>query len=90
MVEAGVGRPSWIAILILAAAMIMPGTPRRTLISSVVAASMGPVAMIVAALAGRDVPPLGALLVIYLPNSNCVVNARPGPIYSLSGPLDTP
>jgi tRNA A-37 threonylcarbamoyl transferase component Bud32 len=68
MVEDGVGRPSWIAILILAAAMIMPSTPRRTLIASMAAAAMGPVAMMIAGLTGRDVPPIGALLVIYLPN----------------------
>ncbi|MGH9217977.1 MAG: hypothetical protein ACRD1W_01670, partial [Vicinamibacterales bacterium] len=39
----GLGRPSWIAIVILTAAVTMPTSPRRTLIGSLVAASMGPV-----------------------------------------------
>ena len=33
LVEASIGLPSWTAILILASAMIMPTTPRRTLIA---------------------------------------------------------
>ena len=66
--ENGIGRPSWIAILILTAAMIMPSTPRRTLIASFAAAAIGPVAMGIASLAGRPVPSFGTLLVLYLPN----------------------
>ena len=61
-------RPSWTAILILASAMIMPSTPRRTLIASLVAAAMGPIGMGIAQLAGRDVPPLGTTLVLYFPD----------------------
>jgi serine/threonine-protein kinase len=68
LVENGVGRPSWIAILILASAMIMPSTPRRTLIASLAAASMGPLGMAIAAVVGFPVPPLGTVLVVYLPN----------------------
>src|SRR5688572_11426546 len=68
VIERGVGRPSWIAILILASAMIMPSTPRRTLIASLAAAAMGPVGMGIAALLGRPVPALGTTLVLYLPN----------------------
>src|SRR5687767_14027816 len=41
------GLPSWTAVLILAAAMIMPTTPRRTLIGSLIAAAMEPIVMIV-------------------------------------------
>jgi serine/threonine-protein kinase len=67
MAAGAVGRPSWIAILILAAAMIMPSTPRRTLISSLIAASMGPVGTGIAFLLGRPVPPLATTLVMYLP-----------------------
>ncbi|HEX6164865.1 MAG TPA: serine/threonine-protein kinase [Vicinamibacterales bacterium] len=67
-VEHNIGRPSWIAILILTSAMIMPSTPRRTLIASLVAASMGPIAMGVAGLLGRPTPALGTTLVLYLPN----------------------
>jgi len=68
MVENAVGHPSWIAILILTSAMIMPSTPRRTLVASLVAAAMGPIAMGIAYLAGRPVPPAGTVLVLYLPN----------------------
>src|SRR5215203_5536399 len=68
IVENGVGRPSWIAILILASAMIMPSTPRRTLIASLVAAAMGPLGMGIAALLGFPVPPVGTVLVVFLPN----------------------
>ncbi len=68
MIAHAVGRPSWIAILILAAAMIMPSTPRRTLIASLAAAAMGPIGMGIAWLSGWTVPTLGAMLAIYLPN----------------------
>jgi tRNA A-37 threonylcarbamoyl transferase component Bud32 len=63
-----VGHPSWTAILILTSAMIMPSTPRRTLIASLVAAAMGPIGMGAAHLAGRDVPPLATTLVLYIPD----------------------
>ena len=66
--KAAVGLPSWTAILILAAAMIMPTTPRRTLIGSLIAAAMGPVTVWVAYLLGRPVVSPGVALVIYLPN----------------------
>jgi serine/threonine-protein kinase len=68
MVARAVGHPSWIAILILTAAMIMPSTPRRTLIGSLIVASMGPIGMTIAELAGRPVPPLATTLVLYMPN----------------------
>ena len=64
----GLGRPSWVAIVILTAAVIMPATPRRTLIGSLVAASMGPLAVAVVYLLGRAVPPLPVILAYYLPN----------------------
>lgn len=67
-VEAAVGLPSWTAVLIIASAMLMPTTPRRTLIGSMIAASMGPIAMVFAYLAGRPVLSPGLTLVLYLPN----------------------
>ena len=67
MVARSIGSPSWISILILTAAMIMPGSPRRTLIASLAAAAMGPVAIAVAAALGKPVPPLGVTLARYLP-----------------------
>jgi serine/threonine-protein kinase len=62
------GLPSWTAVLILAAAMIMPTTPRRTLIGSLIAASMEPIAVGIAYLLGRPVVPPGVAFVLYLPN----------------------
>jgi tRNA A-37 threonylcarbamoyl transferase component Bud32 len=67
IVANAVGRPSWIAILILVSAMIMPSTPRRTLIASLVAAAMGPIGMILAGALGRQVPPISTTLVLYMP-----------------------
>jgi len=64
----GLGRPSWTAIVILTAAVTMPTAPRRTLIGSLVAASMGPVAVTIAYLLGREVPALSVTMVYYLPN----------------------
>ena len=68
LVEASIGLPSWTAILILASAMIMPTTPRRTLIGSLMAAAMGPIAMGIAYLLGRPVLSPGVTFVLYLPN----------------------
>ena len=62
------GRPSWTTIVILTAAVTMPTTPRRTLIGSLVAASMGPVAVAIAYLLDRPIPRLSVTLVYYLPN----------------------
>ena len=52
------GHISWTAIVILLSAMIVPSTPRRTLVASLVAAAMGPIGMGIAHLFGRAVPPL--------------------------------
>lgn len=68
MIGTVIGYPSWTAILILTAAMIMPSSPRRTLIASLVAASMGPLGLFIVYLSGRPVPAAGVVLVIYLPN----------------------
>ena len=68
MIEHAIGRPSWIAILILTSAMIMPSTPRRTLIASLIAAAMGPIGLGIMGLLGRPVPALGAIMALYLPN----------------------
>jgi hypothetical protein len=67
-VTEGIGYPSWIAILILASAMIMPGSPRRTLVASLAAAAMGPIGIAIASASGRPVPPAYVTLVLYLPN----------------------
>ena len=64
----GIGYPSWTAILIITSAMIMPSSPRRTLIASLVAASLGPIALIVAGRFGQPVPSIGVILVLHIPN----------------------
>jgi eukaryotic-like serine/threonine-protein kinase len=66
--EPQAGHPSWTAILILASAMIMPATPRRTLIGSLIAAAMGPIALTIAYLLGRPILSPGVAFVLYLPN----------------------
>ena len=50
---------------------------------------MAPAAMLIAALAWRDVPPLGALLVIYLPNFIWAgVATLPSAIFQKMGTFD--
>ena len=66
--KAAVGLPSWTAILILAAAMIMPTTPRRTLIGSLIAAAMGPVSVWWRIWWAAPWSSPGVAFVIYLPN----------------------
>ncbi|HJU42860.1 MAG TPA: serine/threonine-protein kinase [Vicinamibacterales bacterium] len=68
MIAQAIGHPSWIAILILTAAMIMPSSPRRTFIASLAAAAMGPIGIGIAALAGARMPPLSVVSILYLPN----------------------
>ena len=63
-----VGGPSWTAIIILASAMIMPHTPRKTLAASMIAAAMGPIGMWVAYLRGYDVPTVTTTAFLFLPN----------------------
>ncbi len=63
-----IGGPSWTALVIVASAMIMPNTPRKTLVTSLVAAAMGPAGMWAASLRGFDVPGVGQTLLIFLPN----------------------
>jgi serine/threonine-protein kinase len=62
-----IGRPSWISIVILTAAMITPTTTRRTLAGSLIAASMGPVGITILYVLGQPVPPLSITVLYYLP-----------------------
>ena len=62
------GHPSWLGIVILLSAMIVPSSPRRTLIGSLVAATMPVVVSTTLYLAGLTLPSLDTLLVMYLPN----------------------
>jgi hypothetical protein len=69
------GRLSWICVLILLFPMIVPNTPRKTLIASLVAASMDPVGILIAVARGVEVPGFGVLVWNYLPNYVCALIA---------------
>jgi hypothetical protein len=69
------GRLSWICVLVLLFPMIVPNTPRKTLIASLVAASMDPVGLLVAHARGLEVPSFSVILWNYLPNYVCALLA---------------
>ena len=69
------GRLSWICVLVLLFAMIVPNTPRKTLIASLIAASMDPVGLFVAHARGLAVPTFSVILWNYLPNYICALLA---------------
>jgi tRNA A-37 threonylcarbamoyl transferase component Bud32 len=66
-----IGRPSWIALVILIFAMIAPGVPRQMLGASLVAASFDPVAHLVVWLFGGPAPTLVRLLILCWPSYAC-------------------
>src|SRR5688572_989159 len=66
-----VGRPSWIALLILIFAMIAPGVPRRMLVASLVAASFDPLAHLIVWLLGGPAPTLVRLFILCWPSYAC-------------------
>jgi serine/threonine-protein kinase len=59
---------SWITVIILVCAMIAPSTPRKTLVASLIAASMDPLGALIAHLRGLPVPSIGQVFVLYWPN----------------------
>ena len=63
-----VGRPSWIALLILIFAMIAPGNPRRMLVASLIAASFDPLAYVLMWLTGGQHPTLVRALIYCWPS----------------------
>jgi serine/threonine-protein kinase len=69
------GRLSWLCVLILIFPMIVPNTPRKTLIASLIAASMDPVGILVAHLRGLETPSIALILWNYLPNYVCALIA---------------
>jgi hypothetical protein len=69
------GRLSWICVLVLLFPMLVPNTPKKTLIASLAAASMDPVGLIVAHWRGLELPALTVLLWNYLPNYTCALLA---------------
>jgi tRNA A-37 threonylcarbamoyl transferase component Bud32 len=62
------GGPSWTATVILASAMIMPNSPRKTLMASLAAAAMGPLGVWIAHLRGFEVPTVGHTMLMMIPN----------------------
>lgn len=62
---------SWICVLILLHPLIVPGTPGRTLVTSLAAASMDPLGIAISALRGVDTPPPVVIFWTYLPNYIC-------------------
>lgn len=65
------GRLSWICALVLLYPTIVPASPRKVLIGSLLAASMDPLGLLVAHLRGVELPALGILAWAYLPNYIC-------------------
>ena len=69
------GTVSWIPIVILVSAVVMPGRPGPMLVAGLVSASMGPLGVWLAHLRGVDVPSMIATLVVAAPNYTCAVVA---------------
>jgi len=66
---------SWNTVVILVSAMIIPTTPRKILITSVVAASMDPLIVWFGHLRGLPVPSMVDTFVLFAPNYACAVVA---------------
>src|SRR5688572_17342395 len=64
---------SWNIVVILVSSMIMPTTPRKMLVTSLVAASMDPLAIWFMHLRGLAVPSVVDTFVLYMPNYACAV-----------------
>ena len=66
---------SWNAVVILVAAMIIPASPQRMLVSALIAATMDPLAVWLAHLRGANVPSVVDTFVLFLPNYACAAVA---------------
>ena len=62
---------SWIAVIILLFASMVPSSPRKTLVAAFAAASMGPVAAEIWQAVGAEVPGVGQALILSIPNYLC-------------------
>jgi tRNA A-37 threonylcarbamoyl transferase component Bud32 len=69
------GHISWTAIVILLSAMIVPSTPRKMFVASLVAASLAPFGVWLAYLRGVDTPSALNTFLMYLPTYACAVAA---------------
>ncbi|MEA2723755.1 MAG: eukaryotic-like serine/threonine-protein kinase [Gemmatimonadales bacterium] len=62
---------SWIAVIILLFAPMVPSTPRKTVVAAFAAASMGPLAALIWQALGAHVPSVGQVLLLSIPNYLC-------------------
>jgi serine/threonine-protein kinase len=62
---------SWVAVVILVHPLLVPTPPMRTLVASLLAASMDPVGLLISHLRGVALPPFEALLWANLPTYLC-------------------
>jgi hypothetical protein len=70
---------SWNVVVILIASMILPASPRKMLASSLLAASMDPLAVWFAHLRGIPVPSFVGTFVLFMPNYACAIVATMPP-----------
>ena len=70
-----VGHLSWVAIVILLSAMIVPSTPRKMLVAGLASASFGPIGVWLAHLRGVDTPSPLLTILMYFPAYSCAVAA---------------
>src|SRR6185436_9096759 len=66
---------SWNTVVILIAAMVLPATPGKMLVTAMIAAATDPLAVWIAHLQGAPVASFGHVVVSYLPNFACAVVA---------------
>jgi eukaryotic-like serine/threonine-protein kinase len=66
---------SWIAIVILLFAPIVPSRPWKTLVIALMAASMDPIGALIWRSLGQDVPSLASVVVLAIPNYLCALIA---------------
>jgi serine/threonine-protein kinase len=66
---------SWNTVVILVAAMIIPGSPWKMLVASLIAATTDPAAVWISHLRGADVPSFADTMVIFMPNYACAAVA---------------
>ncbi|MEO8681444.1 MAG: serine/threonine-protein kinase [Vicinamibacterales bacterium] len=69
------GHLSWIPIVILLSAMVMPTVPRRMLVAALASASMGPIGVWMAHWRGVEVPGVLDTLAMAVPNYSCAIAA---------------
>ena len=66
---------SWIAVIILLFAPIIPATPRKTLITALLAATMGPVGALIWKALGMEPETFRQIVVLSIPNYLCAAMA---------------